>query len=331
MAILPNHRSTGTFLSATGVSVPRLRNLEPPVRWSGGADAVLSSTPMEAAFFDLDKTVIAKASMLAFGGSFYREGLISRRTVLRTLFAQAVYLHLGASDARLAQLRESALALIKGWDQNRVRSVVEEAMDRVVAPIVYREALDLIEAHKAAGRFVVIVSAAPEEIVLPLGRHLGAHASIASRPRVGPDGRYTGEMEMYAYGPFKAEAMGNLAAKMDIDLQSSYSYSDSYTDVPMLEAVGHPVVVNPDRVLNRLARERGWEVRQFRRQVRMAPDSGRSGGSPLAGRLVGAVLSAAAAAVVGRFLGTRRISVRRSGSIGAPTERCTFAEGPVRR
>ena len=286
---------------------------------------------MEAAFFDLDKTVIAKASMLAFGGSFYKEGLISRRTVLRTLFAQAVYLHLGASDARLAQLRESALALIKGWDQNRVRSVVEEAMDRVVAPIVYREALDLIEAHKAAGRFVVIVSAAPEEIVLPLGRHLGAHASIASRPRVGDDGRYTGEMELYAYGPFKAEAMGDLAAKMDIDLQNSYSYSDSYTDVPMLEAVGHPVVVNPDRVLNRLARERGWEVRQFRRQVRMAPDSNSTGRSPLAGRVAGAVASAVAAAVVGRYLGKKRPSVWHAGAARVPSPRRTVAARSARR
>ncbi len=269
---------------------------------------------MEAAFFDLDKTVIAKASMLAFGGSFYREGLISKGTVLRTVFAQGVYLHLGASDARLAQLRESALALIKGWDQNRVRGVVEEAMDRVVAPIVYREALELIEAHKAAGRFVVIVAAAPEEIVVPLSRHLGAHASIASRPRVGEDGRYTGEMEMYAYGPFKAEAMGELAAKLDIDLQSSYSYSDSYTDVPMLEAVGHPCVVNPDRVLNRLARERGWEARQFRLQVRMAPEAGGPRVASPTARVAGVLASAAAAAVVGRYLGTRAASVGRAGS-----------------
>ncbi len=228
---------------------------------------------MEAAFFDLDKTVIAKASMLAFGIPFYKEGLISRRTVLRTLYAQAVYLHLGASDERLGALRESALAIIKGWKQQRVRQVVRETMDQVVIPIIYKEALELIEHHRKAGRMIVIVSASPEEIVLPLSEHLGADSAIASRPRVDEFGRYTGEMELYAYGAFKAQAMEDLAKSHSIDLAASYAYSDSYTDVPMLESVGHPSVVNPDRVLARLAKERGWETLQFKEKMKMEPEA----------------------------------------------------------
>ena len=224
---------------------------------------------MEAAFFDLDKTVIAKASMVAFGRPFLAEGLISRRTVLRGLYGQLVYMHLGASEEKLVRMRESVLSLTKGWDQARIRAIVRETLEEVVEPIIYAEAMELIEEHKAAGRRVFIVSASPEEIVIPLGEFLGVDEVIASRARVDAEGRYTGEMERYAYGPFKAEVMREIAAAEGIDLSASYAYSDSYTDAPMLEVVGHPVAVNPDRVLLRLAREREWEVRTFAHPVRL--------------------------------------------------------------
>ena len=224
---------------------------------------------MEAAFFDLDKTVIAKASMVAFGRPLMAEGLISRRTVLRALYGQLVYMHLGASEEKLERMRESVLALTKGWDQVRIREIVRETLEDIVEPIIYAEALELIEEHKAAGRRVFIVSASPEEIVAPLGTFLGVDEVIASQARVDADGRYTGEMERYAYGPYKAEVMRERAAAEGIDLAASYAYSDSYTDAPMLEAVGHPVAVNPDRVLLKLAREREWEVRNFVRPVRL--------------------------------------------------------------
>lgn len=223
---------------------------------------------MEAAFFDLDKTVIARASMVAFGRPLYREGMISRRTVVRALYGQLVYLHLGASEEKLARIRESALRLTRGWEQAKVSAIVREALEAVIDPIIYAEALELIEHHKAAGRMVFIVSASPEEIVAPLAAYLGADRAIASRAKVA-DGRYTGEMEFYSYGPFKVEAMNEVATALDIDLAASYAYSDSYTDAPMLEAVGHPVAVNPDRVLLKLAKERGWEVRDFTLPVRL--------------------------------------------------------------
>ena len=223
---------------------------------------------MEAAFFDLDKTVIAKASMVAFGRPLYRQGLISRRLLVRALYGQLVYMHLGANEAKLDRMRESVLALTKGWDQARVSSIVREALTDVVEPIIYDEALELIEEHRAAGRKVYIVSASPEEIVAPLGEFLGVDAAIASRARV-QDGRYTGEMELYAYGPNKAVAMRRVAAEENIDLLRSWAYSDSATDIPMLETVGNPVAVNPDRELLKLARERSWEVRRFVRPVRL--------------------------------------------------------------
>ncbi len=223
----------------------------------------------QAAFFDLDKTVIAKASMIAFGRTFYREGLISRALVLRGLWGQLVYMHLGASEEKLARMRESVLALTKGWDQARIRSIVAETLEAVIEPIIYAEAADLIEEHRAAGRMVVIVSASPSEIVEPLGRYLDVDRVIASEAEVDDEGRYSGEMAFYAYGPYKAEAMRELAERAGIDLAESYAYSDSATDIPMLEAVGHPVVVNPDRALARWADDKGWEVRQFVRPVRL--------------------------------------------------------------
>jgi HAD superfamily hydrolase (TIGR01490 family) len=224
---------------------------------------------VEAAFFDLDKTVIARASMVAFGRPFYRHGLISRRLLMRGLWGQLVYLYLGADEARLARMRESVLALTKGWQQSQVRRIVREALTDVVTPIIYAEALELIEEHRVAGRRIFIVSASPTEIVEPLADHLEVDEAIASRARIDDEGCYTGEMEFYAYGENKAVAMGDIAEHEGIDLSESWAYSDSATDLPMLEVVGHPVAVNPDRELAKVARERGWEVRKFERPVRL--------------------------------------------------------------
>jgi HAD superfamily hydrolase (TIGR01490 family) len=224
---------------------------------------------VKAAFFDLDKTVIAKASIAAFGRPFYRGGLINRRLVARAVVSQLIYLHLGASEQKLARVRESMLTLTKGWDQAQIQEIVREALEETVEPIIYAEALDLIEAHRAAGYKVYLVSASPEDIVLPLATHLGVDGAIASRAAVDDEGRYAGEMEFYAYGPFMAEAMRELAEAEGFDLAESSAYSDSYTDLPMLEAVGHPVAVNPDRVLAKVAREREWEVMQFTKPIRL--------------------------------------------------------------
>lgn len=262
---------------------------------------------MEAAFFDLDKTVIARASIVAFGRPLYREGLISRTTLVRGLYMQFVYLRLGASEHQLARIKELVLLLTKGWEQARVDQIVREALEAIMGPIVYREAQDLIDHHRAAGRRVLIVSATPEGVVVPLGRYLGVDDVIASRPRIDAGGRYTGELDFHAYGPYKAEAIRALADREGIDLSASFAYSDSYTDVPMLEAVGHPVAVNPDRQLLRLARQRGWEVRQFVRPVRL-----RSGVSPRPAALAGVAAGLAGAGALRWRLRPGRPQVSRS-------------------
>jgi HAD superfamily hydrolase (TIGR01490 family) len=222
---------------------------------------------MEAAFFDLDKTVIAKASMVAFSGPFHRAGLLSRRMLLRAAWGQLVYAQFGASPAKLAKLRDSVLRLTRGWDQAEISQIVEDTLVEVVEPIVFDEALDLIRQHREKGHKVFIVSASPEEIVAPLARYLGVDEAIATRAELDDRGRYTGKTQRYCYGPEKVVAIVEAAERDGIDLAASYAYSDSATDRPMLEAVGHPVVVNPDRDLLRAARANGWEVRRFAHRV----------------------------------------------------------------
>jgi HAD superfamily hydrolase (TIGR01490 family) len=222
---------------------------------------------VEAAFFDLDKTVIAKASMVAFSGPLHRAGLLSRRMLLRAAWGQLIYAQFGASPAKLAKLRDSVLRLTRGWDQAEIGRIVEDTLVDVVEPIVFDEALELIARHREEGRKVFIVSASPEEIVAPLARYLGVDEAIATRAELDDRGRYTGRTERYCYGPEKVAAIAEVAARDGIELASSYAYSDSATDLPMLEAVGHPVAVNPDRELQRAARTRGWQVCRFARRV----------------------------------------------------------------
>ena len=223
-------------------------------------------TSRSAAFFDLDKTIIARSSTLAFSRPFYAGGLINRRTVLRSAYAQFVYLLGGADHDQMERMREYLSAMCTGWDVQTVRAIVADTLHHIVEPMIYAEAVALIEEHRAAGRDVVIVSSSGSEVVEPIGEMLGADKVIATRMVVA-DGKYTGEIEEYAYGPHKATAITALAAAEGYDLQDSYGYSDSVTDEPMLAAVGHPFAVNPDRALRRLAISRDWPVLDFVKPV----------------------------------------------------------------
>ncbi|MEH6374979.1 HAD-IB family hydrolase [Streptomyces sp. KLMMK] len=226
------------------------------------------SLPRTAAFFDLDKTVIAKSSTLTFSKSFYQGGLINRRAVLRTAYAQFVFLAGGADHDQMERMREYLSALCRGWNVQQVREIVAETLHELIDPIIYDEAASLIEAHHTAGRDVVIVSTSGAEVVEPIGELLGADRVVATRMVV-ENGAFTGEVEYYAYGPTKAEAVKELAESEGYDLSRCYAYSDSITDIPMLETVGHPHAVNPDRALRREATARDWPVLTFNRPVRL--------------------------------------------------------------
>jgi HAD superfamily hydrolase (TIGR01490 family) len=219
-----------------------------------------------AAFFDLDKTIIAKSSALAFGRPFYRDGLINRRDMVKSAYAQLMFRLGGADEQQMARIRDHVAALCKGWQVEQVSQIVNETLHDLINPYVYAEAASLIDAHRAAGRDVVVVSTSGEEMVRPIAEQLGIEDVIATRMVV-QDGRYTGEVAYYAAGPTKAEAVRRLAKEREYDLCTSFAYSDSISDAPLLETVGYPTVVNPDRGLRRIASERGWPVLEFRHPI----------------------------------------------------------------
>jgi HAD superfamily hydrolase (TIGR01490 family) len=219
-----------------------------------------------AAFFDLDKTVIAKSSALAFGRPFYRDGLISRRDVVKSAYAQLMFRLGGTDEQTMARTRDYLAALCKGWKVEQVQQIVAETLQELINPYVYAEAAILIGEHQAAGRDVVLVSASGDEMVRPIGALLGVTDVIATRMGI-VDGRYSGEVEFYAAGSRKVEGVRELADERGYDLAECYAYSDSNSDLPLLEAVGHPSVVNPDRSLRRVALERSWPVLEFRHPV----------------------------------------------------------------
>uniref|UniRef100_UPI003977BEAD HAD-IB family hydrolase n=1 Tax=[Mycobacterium] appelbergii TaxID=2939269 RepID=UPI003977BEAD len=219
-----------------------------------------------AAFFDLDKTVIAKSSTLAFSKPFFDQGLLNRRAVLKSTYAQFLFLMSGADHEQMDRMRTYIANMCTGWDVEQVKSIVGETLHDIVDPLVFAEAAELIADHRLCGRDIVVVSASGEEIVAPIARALGATHAMATRMVV-EDGRYTGEIAFYCYGEGKVEAIRALAAREGYALDHCYAYSDSITDIPMLESVGHPTVVNPDRALRKEAAARGWPLLSFTKPV----------------------------------------------------------------
>ena len=216
-----------------------------------------------AAFFDLDRTLLSRSSSLALAPAFYERGLLRRRDLVKAKVAQLVFVRFGAGQSRVGQTAESAMAILRGLGVDVMHEIVVESVRSALKPHVYSEGLELVETHGERGERSFIVSAALQEIVDALVRELGLDGGIGSTAEI-VDGTYTGRLERRLYGDAKAEALVELADAEGIELRESTAYSDSASDVPFLEAVGQAVVVNPDRVLRRLAVERGWPIRHFR-------------------------------------------------------------------
>jgi HAD superfamily hydrolase (TIGR01490 family) len=277
-----------------------------------------AARPRGAAFFDLDKTIIAGSSALAFSRPFRREGLITRRAVLRSGYAQLLLLLAGADADTMDLLRKRITALAAGWEVAQVRSIVAETLHEIVQPMVYAEAGELIAAHQAAGDEVVVLSASGLEVVEPVAALIGADRCVATRMEA-RNGRYTGEIEFYCYGEEKAVVARRIAAERGYDLADCAAYSDSITDVPLLAAVGHPTAVNPDKALRREAEQRGWPVRTF-----AAPVSLRSRLRPRVPAVAGAVALLALAAA-GGGLWWRGLRARPAAVVAA-AQRSTFPQ-----
>ena len=215
-----------------------------------------------AAFFDLDRTLIRRSSVLALAPSFQQRGLISRRDLAKSALWQLLFVLRGASAERVRSASEEGMTVLRGFSVEEMQHLVGDAMEPVLRPLVYAEPLHLVEQHRERGEKVYVVSATLQEIVEHIAGDLGFDGAIGSTCEI-VDGVYTGRTLRAAHGEGKAEAVRELAAAEDLDLSASTAYSDSYSDVPFLEAVGHPVAVNPDRRLRRIARLRGWPTLSF--------------------------------------------------------------------
>lgn len=258
-----------------------------PATPASPADPAATAPARAAAYFDLDKTVLATSSALALGTPMRRSGLISTTTLARSVLAQLPYLLMGANEDHMLGLMEELAPLSRGLEPERLREVVQTALATVIEPTVYTEALDLIEAHHRAGHDVVVVSASMKEVVQPIASLIGADRALGTRMEVDGQGRFTGRVDHFLMHNAKAGALADDAAAHGIDLAASWAYSDSVSDLPMLQAVGHPMAVNPDRELRRRAAEEGWPVRDFKRPASLPTPSSRLAHLPGLPRPVG--------------------------------------------
>jgi HAD superfamily hydrolase (TIGR01490 family) len=221
-----------------------------------------------AAFFDVDRTLLAGASGLHLARPFRRQGLLSVRQLARTLLIQLSFASRGSDHDQLDRFTDGVRELMRGWDRDLVVRTVEQELERRIRPMVFQEALDRIAQHKAKGEPVYAVSATMEEIVEPLAELLGLDGAVATRMEV-VDGAFTGEIEIANHGDAKAERLRAFADEHDLDLATSTAYSDSITDELFLRSVGRPYAVNPDKDLRRLAEAEGWGILRFTTRVRV--------------------------------------------------------------
>lgn len=247
-----------------------------------------------AAFFDLDRTLMEGSSAFQFGRAAYRAGLMNRRRLVADAWANVRFRLRGSNDADTAALRDRISASLKGV---RVRDLERLGVDVLagILPRIYPQMLAVAYEHQDAGRRVYIITAASQELAELLAYVLRFDGGLGSLYSEVVDGVHTGRpVGVFMYRSGKAQAIEELAAREGIDLASSYAYSDSESDLPMLHAVGHPVAVNPDSALAATARQEGWEVLRFDRLGRRLKTSALLVGAAAAGG-VGSVALAARA------------------------------------
>src|SRR5215210_1496473 len=235
-----------------------------------------------AAFFDLDKTLMEGSSALHFARAAYRAGMVSRRQLAADGWANLKFRIQGSTDHDTDALRRRILDSITGRRVIDLQRLGPDVLAGIL-PLLYREVLDEAYAHQDAGRAVYIVTAASQELADVLAHVLVLDGGIGMRSEV-RDGVYTGKPAgPFVYREGKAEAIRELAAREGIELEESFAYSDSESDLPMMRAVGHPVAVNPDRALEREAREQGWRIMRFDKLGRRLKWAGAVGSVALVG------------------------------------------------
>jgi HAD superfamily hydrolase (TIGR01490 family) len=221
--------------------------------------------PKIAGFFDVDNTMMQGASIYHFARGLAARDFFSWRDLAAFAWKQVAFRLRGVEDlAHMEEAKEAALGFVAGHSVEEVVSLGEEIYDDLMADRIWSGTRALAQLHLDAGQRVWLVTAAPAELASLLARRLGLTGALGTVSEI-KDGIYTGKLVGEPlHGPAKAEAVLALAAKEGLDLSLCSAYSDSANDLPMLSTVGHPVAVNPDATLKRIAKENGWEIRDFR-------------------------------------------------------------------
>lgn len=223
------------------------------------------TTQRAAAFFDLDRTIIGGSSMFVFGWVAYRRGLIPTAQLVRDVVSAITFTLSGASDEKTDAVKNRILEAIDGIPVSTLTDLADDIIPRLIND-VRREARGLIDLHTQAERDTYIVSASPVELVARFAKAMEMTGGIGTVAEV-DDGVYTGRLaQPFCYGEGKAIAIERIAADRGYDLTQSFAYTDSAGDLPMLDAVGHPVAVNPDAALERIAIHRAWPIVEFSRR-----------------------------------------------------------------
>ncbi|MCJ7858928.1 HAD family hydrolase [Corynebacterium kalidii] len=244
------------------------------------------------AVFDLDKTIIDTSASMAYRKPLAERGLITTTDMLRMLVMLGNYMISGHDDNSMNTTRDTLVSMVRGRSHDDLADVAHGALQDVIVPFIYSEARTLIDRHHALGHHVAIITASARVLVTPVADELGADHLIATELAVDDDGLFTGDVPFFCKGPAKVEGLRQLADRQGYDLTASYAYSDSATDLPLLEAVGHPTVINPDRALRREATARDWPVARFARTeplVSLPENTGAIAGTSAAVALVGTV------------------------------------------
>ena len=218
-----------------------------------------------AAFFDVDNTMMQGASIYYFARGLAKRRYFTTGDLARMAWKQLRFRLMAAEHSGdIATTREAALAFIAGWKVEDVARLSEEIFDELMADKIWSGTRALADLHLAAGERVWLVTAAPVELGTVIASRLGLTGALGTVAQV-RDGHYTGKLvgDML-HGPAKAIAIKAIAAAEGLDLAKCTAYSDSINDIPMLNAVGNAVAVNPDSALRRIAKQSGWEIRDFR-------------------------------------------------------------------
>lgn len=238
---------------------------------------------LSGAFFDLDRTLMAGSSGLFWARAAYETGVIGRRQLASDGWANVKFRLNGSTDAATDEVRARVCRMIEGHHEREFARLAPRVLAGVL-PRIYPQMLEVAYGHQDAGRKVYIATAASQGLAGLLADVLAFDGGLGSRYELDADGFYTGREDgPFSYREGKAERVRELAEAQGIDLGASYAYSDSESDLPLLRAVGHPVAVNPDVPLARIAAQEGWEILRFEQLGRRLKAAGAFGAMALVG------------------------------------------------